>query len=250
MVSWIISDLHLSAQRPAVTQAFLHWLTTEVANAQALYILGDFFEVWVGDDVLEDRQYGAEFVAVVAGLRALSAKGVQLFLMHGNRDFLLGAHFAQACGLRLLADPTLIHLGEKRVLLTHGDALCTDDVAYQQFRQTVRQTQWQQTFLAQSLSSRVAFAEQARMQSRQNKSMQDMDIMDVNSDAVSNLICAFDYPDVLLHGHTHRPAIHTLSVDGYAAERWVLGDWDASAVVVRIDDDQLQQHTIALSHSA
>lgn len=240
MTSWIISDLHLSAQRPAVTQAFLHWLHTTVAQAKALYILGDFFEVWVGDDVLDDAQHGAEFLPVIQALHDLSARGVKLYGMHGNRDFLIGHRFAQACGMQLLEDPTLLEAGDQRILLTHGDALCTDDVAYQAFRTQVRNPQWQQTFLNQPLPARIAFADQARDHSRQSKAMQSMDIMDVNAEAVASMIRQYHYPDILLHGHTHRPATHALTVDGHACQRRVLGDWHETASVCCLDEHGLK----------
>lgn len=259
MTTWIISDLHLCAQRPAVTQAFLHWLQNEVAHAQALYILGDFFEVWVGDDVLDHAQHGAEFLPIVHALRALSDTGVNLYLMHGNRDFLIGEQFAQACGLQLLTDPIAVTFAGKRILLSHGDALCTEDVAYQQFRAQVRNPQWQQAFLAQPLEARLAFAEQARNQSTQNKTLQAKamqtqtghthdapDIMDVNADAVAKLIRDYDYPDVLLHGHTHRPGTHLLNVDGHPCERMVLGDWHDHAVCARSDQHGLRLETLSL----
>ena len=246
MTTWIVSDLHLCAQRPAVTQAFLHWLHAEVATAEALYILGDFVEVWVGDDILMDTAYGAEFVPIVQALRRLSDQGVRLFFMHGNRDFLIGEAFAKACGMQILPDPTLLMLGEKRILLTHGDALCTDDVAYQQFRAQVRDPQWQQVFLAQPLQERRAFAEQARSQSAQTKATQTMAIMDVNAEAVAALLRAYDYPDILLHGHTHRPAKHTARVDGHEYERWVLGDWHETAQVARIDQAAMRLTTLTL----
>jgi len=247
MTTWIISDLHLCAQRPAVTQAFLHWLRTEVAKAEALYILGDFVEVWVGDDILADPQHGAEFVPIVQALRALSAQGVRLYLMHGKRDFLIGEGFAQACGLQLLPDPALLELGGQRILLSHGDALCTDDVAYQQFRAQVRSPQWQQAFLSQPLAARLAFAAQARSTSAQNKAVQTMDIMDVNAEAVVAQLRAYDYPDVLLHGHTHRPGRHSLTVDGYQCERVVLGDWHDTAVVANINHAFCELQTLTLS---
>jgi UDP-2,3-diacylglucosamine hydrolase len=247
MTTWIISDLHLSAQRPAVTQAFLHWLKAEVAHAKTLYILGDFFEVWVGDDVLKNAQHGAEFLPVVKALRQLSDSGVKLYFMHGNRDFLIGEEFAKASGLTLLADPTLIKMGNKRILLSHGDALCTDDTAYQQFRSQVRSTQWQQTFLSQPLKARIAFAEQARSQSAQNKAMQSKDIMDVNQSAVEQFLIEYEYPEVLLHGHTHRPNTHEVVIDDYICERWVLGDWHDTAVVCRLDDDKIELVTLQLN---
>ena len=254
MTTWIISDLHLCAQRPAVTQAFLHWLNIEVTRAEALYILGDFFEAWVGDDILEDAQHSAEFLPIVRALRQLSDQGVKLYFMHGNRDFLIGESFAQACGLQLLNDPILLEFAGKRVLLSHGDVLCTDDVAYQQFRTQVRNPAWQQAFLAQPLVARLAFAEQARNQSTQNKAMQAkttqtnsmVDIMDVNADAVAQLLREYHYPDILLHGHTHRPGTHQLTIDGHACERMVLGDWHDHAVCAHSDQHGLHLEKLSL----
>ena len=247
MTIWVISDLHLSAQRPAVTQAFLHWLQHSLEDANALYILGDFFEVWVGDDGLQDPTLGAAYQPVVDALKAVSERGVAVYLMHGNRDFLLGAAVADACGAQCLPDPTRLTVGAQRILLTHGDALCTDDVAYQQFRAQVRSPAWQQAFLAQPLSARLAFAEQARQQSRANKAMQAAEIMDVNAEAVAQCIRQHDYPQVLLHGHTHRPAIHSLVVDGHPCCRWVLGDWEQTAVVACISTQGITPVTLTLA---
>lgn len=247
MTTWFISDLHLSAQRPAVTQAFLHWLKRSVHADDTLYILGDFLDVWVGDDVLDEASQAPIFAPIVQGLRALTAQGVSIFLMHGNRDFLIGEGFAHACGVQLLEDPTLINVAGKRVLLTHGDALCTDDVEYQAFRRQVRQPAWQHTFLSQSLAARMAFAAKARDQSRANKSTQSAQIMDVHADAVAVLMCQYAYPDVLLHGHTHRPAEHLGQVDGHPYQRVVLGDWHATAVVGKVEQDTLSLLTLSLT---
>jgi len=153
---------------------------------------------------------------------------------------LIGETFAQACGLQLLHDPTLLEYAGKRILLSHGDALCTDDVAYQQFRVQVRDLQWQKAFLAQPLAARLAFADQARSQSAQNKAMQTLEIMDVNVVAVADLIRKYDYPEILLHGHTHRPGVHQLQVDGHTCERMVLGDWHDHAICARLDQQALQ----------
>lgn len=250
MTTWLVSDVHLSVERPAVTQAFCYWLQQTVTGADALYLLGDIFEVWLGDDVLGHPQLAAampEVARVVAALRALSDAGTQVYAMHGNRDFLLGAQFANACGLQLLPDPTLIFLSGQRVLLSHGDALCTEDTAYQAFRCTVRDPQWQHAFLAQPVDQRQAYAAQARAQSRYNKTTQVMEIMDVHPDAVAEVLRAHAYPQVLLHGHTHRPAIHHGMVDGHAFERIVLGDWHAQAVVCRATPTALQLETLTLS---
>ncbi|MCB5191294.1 UDP-2,3-diacylglucosamine diphosphatase [Methylobacillus arboreus] len=217
--SLFISDLHLCGSRPAITTQFLEFLRQQAAQAEALYILGDFFEYWAGDDDLAQHQ------PIIQALRELSNQGTRIYFMHGNRDFLIGEAFAQTAGLTILPDPTLLTLYGKRVLLSHGDALCTDDVAYQDFRQQVRSPAWQQTFLQQPLSVRKAQIEALRQRSEQEKSGKQESIMDVNAVAVDELLRRYEYPDLLIHGHTHRPALHELEVDGHKVKRWVLGDW-------------------------
>ncbi|MFJ5446052.1 UDP-2,3-diacylglucosamine diphosphatase [Methylobacillus methanolivorans] len=217
--SLFISDLHLCSSRPAITAQFLGFLQNQAIHAEALYILGDFFEYWAGDDDLAQHQ------PIIQALRTLAHHGTHVYFMHGNRDFLIGESFAEAAGLTLLADPTLITLYGKRALLSHGDALCTDDVAYQAFRQQVRTPAWQQTFLQQPLSTRKAQIEALRQRSEQEKSGKQESIMDVNDQAVASLLREHDYPELLIHGHTHRPARHPLEVDGHKIDRWVLGDW-------------------------
>ncbi len=155
--------------------------------------------------------------------------------MHGNRDFLLGTSFAEAAGITLLTDPTLLNLHGKRVLLSHGDALCTDDTAYQEFRNQVRSPVWQQAFLDQPLAARKTQIEALRLRSEQEKSHKSMRIMDVNAEAVRDLIRAHDYPELLIHGHTHRPALHKLEFDGHVCQRWVLGDWYEQGSCLRLD---------------
>jgi UDP-2,3-diacylglucosamine hydrolase len=216
-----ISDLHLCDSRPHIKQLFQRFLQETAAQAEALYILGDLFEYWAGDDDLDDPRHRA----VVEAMAGLSASGVRLYLMHGNRDFLLSATFAQACGATLLPDPTLLELYGRRVLLTHGDALCTDDVEYQQFRRQARDPAYQQAFLEQPLAARKAQIEALRTRSEQAKSYKSESIMDVNADAVNELLRRHDYPELLIHGHTHRPGVHDVAVDGHACQRWVLGDW-------------------------
>jgi UDP-2,3-diacylglucosamine hydrolase len=218
--SLLISDLHLNNQEVELTRLFEHFLTHIAPDAEALYILGDLFEYWLGDDTLDLPLHQQ----VCHALRQLSDAGVKLFFMHGNRDFLLGTHFAEACGARFLPDPSLIDLHGTPSLLMHGDTLCTDDVDYQAFRQQVHQPAWQQQFLAQTLSARVALAQSAREQSTAAKQNKSASIMDVNPDAVINTFRQYGYPR-LIHGHTHRPAHHCLTVDEHACERWVLHDW-------------------------
>lgn len=216
-----ISDLHLCASRPHITAAFLHFLKNTATKANALYILGDLFEYWAGDDDIED----AHHQQIIAAFQALAAAGVKIYFMPGNRDFLIAEKFCNAAKITLLHDPTLINLHGKRTLLSHGDELCTDDVAYQTFRRQVRDPQWQADFLSHSLQSRKHQIEAIRMRSEQEKSQKPAQIMDVNQEAVASLLTAHDYPELLIHGHTHRPNQHHIQFDGHNITRWVLGDW-------------------------
>lgn len=227
-----ISDLHLCTSRPAITELFIEFLRATAAKAEALYILGDLFEYWAGDDDLNDPHHGS----IIVALKTLASSGTRIFFMHGNRDFLLGHGFAEAAGITLLTDPTLLNLYGKRVLLSHGDVLCTDDTAYQEFRSQVRSSAWQQAFLDQSLAERKAQIEILRSRSELEKSHKSMGIMDVNAEAVHQLIRAHDYPELLIHGHTHRPALHNLEFDGNVCQRWVLGDWYEQGSCLRLDD--------------
>ncbi|MCB5186583.1 UDP-2,3-diacylglucosamine diphosphatase [Methylobacillus caricis] len=236
--SLFISDLHLCSSRPAITAQFLEFLQHIASQAEALYILGDFFEYWAGDDDLAQHQ------TIIRALHTLVDKGTHTFFMHGNRDFLIGNDFAKAAGITLLEDPTLLEIYGKRILLSHGDALCTDDVAYQAFRQQVRNHDWQQAFLQQTLASRKAQIEALRKRSEEEKSGKQENIMDVNQDAVHALIRQFEYPQVLIHGHTHRPALHKLVVDGHEVERWVLGDWYDQGSCLRLDHSGLSNQLL------
>jgi UDP-2,3-diacylglucosamine hydrolase len=216
-----ISDLHLCASRPQITAAFLHFLKHLPGKTQALYILGDLFEYWAGDDEIENSHHQP----VISAFRALAAQGVKLYFMHGNRDFLIASGFCNAARITLLPDPSLINLHGKRALLSHGDDLCTDDVSYQAFRRQVREPQWQANFLSQPLAVRKQQIEAIRMRSEQEKSAKQAEIMDVNQAAVTALLSAYNYPELLIHGHTHRPDRHQLQLDGHEITRWVLGDW-------------------------
>ncbi len=215
-----ISDLHLCESRPHITKSFIDFLNTAAKDAQALYILGDFFEYWAGDDAI---QIGAHS-AVIKALKTLTLS-TKVFLMHGNRDFLIGASFEEATGAKLLPDPSLLNLFGKSVLLSHGDQLCTDDLSYQEFRHEIRSTNWQNNFLSQPLEKRIAYIEQLRAKSEQEKKIKSMQIMDVNPLAVSQLLRQFNVPQLFIHGHTHRPKRHIHHVDAHVCERWVLGDW-------------------------
>ncbi|WP_374603886.1 UDP-2,3-diacylglucosamine diphosphatase [Arenimonas sp.] len=235
-----VSDLHLDAARPATTQAFLQLLDGEARAAEALYILGDLFEAWVGDD--DPGEPGA---SVCAALKALSAGGVPVFLMRGNRDFLYGQRMAERCGATLLPDPCVVSLHGVPTLLMHGDLLCTDDAAYQAFRRQVRDPAWQQGFLAQPLAARQAFAAQARAASREHQQGAAEAIMDVTPAAVIETMARHGVSR-LIHGHTHRPAIHSLRVDERPAQRIVLGDWYDQGSLLRVGPDGLVLETLAV----
>lgn len=216
-----ISDLHLCQERPRTTQLFLDFLSREASQAVALYILGDLFEYWAGDDDTGNPCHQT----VISAMRSVTEGGTSIFVMRGNRDVLMGDAFAEASGAQLLLDPTLIDLYGMRALLTHGDALCTDDVEYQQFRRMVREPKWQQDFLKLPLAQRKAQIEALRSRSEEAKAYKAEAIMDVNQDAVAECLRMHGYPSLLIHGHTHRPARHPLEIDGRRCERIVLADW-------------------------
>jgi UDP-2,3-diacylglucosamine hydrolase len=224
-----ISDLHIDSSRPAITGQFLSFLNTEATDAEALYILGDLFESWVGDDAADAAQSAA-----IAGLHSLTSRGVPCFVMHGNRDFLLATQFCRASGARLLPDPLIVTLYGEPVLVMHGDALCTDDRAYQRLRATVRDADWQGQFLALSISARRALAGAVRVGSRAHTAAMEYAITDVNADSVAMALRRAGTA-TLLHGHTHRPAIHALQVDGRSCTRIVLGDWYTQGSLLRWD---------------
>jgi UDP-2,3-diacylglucosamine hydrolase len=230
MATLFISDLHLSAERPAITALFLSFLKERARGSDALYILGDLFEYWIGDDACAEAEYGP----IVEGLRALTESGVPVHVMHGNRDFLLGEEFARQTGSRLLADPTVVDLHGIPTLLMHGDSLCTDDVEYQRFRAYVRSPAMIQAFLAKPLLERDAIVRGYREMSKTATSSKMAEIMDVNAGAVDTALRNHGVPR-LIHGHTHRPATHDLSVDGKRAQRIVLGDWYEQGSVLRCD---------------
>lgn len=220
MPSLFVSDLHLCPARPRTTQIFLRFLRETAPCAEALYILGDLFEYWLGDDDLSDPGHAE----IIQALAHLAGSGVKVFLLHGNRDFLIGEVFAQAAGLCLLDDPSLIDLYGVPTLLMHGDTLCSDDIAYLAFRAKVRDASWQRAFLAQPLQQRQALIQQWREQSEQEKQHKSASLMDANPAAIAAILREYGQPR-LIHGHTHRPAKHTHHVDGQTCERWVLPAW-------------------------
>jgi UDP-2,3-diacylglucosamine hydrolase len=226
-----ISDLHIDASRPAITEQFLSFLAAEATQADALYILGDLFESWIGDDAPDAAQSAA-----IAGIHGLTTLGVPCFVMHGNRDFLLSEQFCRMSGAQLLPDPLIVTLYGEPVLVMHGDALCTDDRAYQRLRATVREPDWQRQFLALSIESRRALAGAARVGSQAHTAALEYTIADVNNDSVAAALRGAGTA-TLLHGHTHRPAIHALQVDGRPCTRIVLGDWYDQGSLLRWDQN-------------
>jgi UDP-2,3-diacylglucosamine hydrolase len=228
----VVSDLHLDPARPAIAAQFHAFLAGPAREADALYVLGDLFEAWVGDDAPVHGE-------TIAALRAATDAGVALYFMHGNRDFLLGEGFCRATGGALLADPTVVEADGRRALLTHGDALCTDDVPYQRLRALVRDPAWKAQFLALSLAQREALAAEARAGSRAHTANQQAMLMDVNPEAVARTFRDSGV-DTIVHGHTHRPGVHRLEVDGRACTRIVTGDWYAQGSVLRWDRDGLE----------
>jgi UDP-2,3-diacylglucosamine hydrolase len=229
MTRLFVSDLHLDAGSPEAVEQFLEFTRTHAGDAEALYILGDLFEVWVGDDDPDPAK-----IHVCEGIRALTDRGVGCFILHGNRDFLIGREFCRRTGSRLLADPVVADLDGERVLLTHGDALCTDDHSYQELRTTVRTPEWQRRFLALPLADRELIANQARAGSKEHTAKTIPNIMDVNQDAVSTAFRAARVRRII-HGHTHRPGIHETSIEGETAQRLVLGAWYEQGSYIQYD---------------
>jgi UDP-2,3-diacylglucosamine hydrolase len=231
MTTLFISDLHLEAGKPEIGRQFLEFLEGEARDADALYILGDLFESWVGDD-----DPNPHYAAMKSALRVLVDTGVPVFFMHGNRDFMISTQFADETGVTILDDPETIQLHGDEVLLSHGDALCIDDKQYQQVRLMTRNPEWQAMMRAKPLEERLAFAENARQQSQAYHDSVGEDIMDVNQDAVVGTFRNRDI-DILLHGHTHRPAIHDVNLGDRTGKRIVLGDWFEQGSVVRWDEN-------------
>jgi UDP-2,3-diacylglucosamine hydrolase len=238
--SIFVSDLHLCASRPAINRIFHEFLRGPAACSEALYILGDLFEYWPGDD--DDDPFNA---AILASLRQLANNQVKLYVMHGNRDFLLGGHFAAASGATLLPDPTVIEVHGTATVLMHGDTLCTDDTRYQAFRAEVRGASWQTRFLAQSLVSRRKIVEGLRSDSNQDKASKSNTIMDVTASAVESAFRTHQCSR-LIHGHTHRPNMHRHMVDGQMCERRVLADWYTGGSYLRCDAQGCQVTVLSL----
>ncbi|MEN8762368.1 MAG: UDP-2,3-diacylglucosamine diphosphatase [Thiogranum sp.] len=239
MSTLFISDLHLHPSRPAIIQCFLTFLRQRRDHTEALYILGDLFEAWIGDDHPEPA-----YQAVKSALKSFSNAGTPLYLMHGNRDFLLSKQFAAETGCRLLPDPTRIDLYGTATVLMHGDSLCSDDEDYQRFRSKVRDPAWQRDILELPVAQRLQMAGQARQLSAQSKQGKAETIMDANQDAIRRSV-EDNQADLLIHGHTHRPGIHTFRSNGREITRIVLGDWYEAGSVLAIDPQGWQLQTLS-----
>lgn len=241
-VTLFVSDLHLCPTRPTTTRLFVDFLARQARQADALYILGDLFEYWAGDDDLPDP-FNAR---ICSAIRALSEGGTQVYFLPGNRDFLANGDFARTSGAHLLAEPHLAEIAGTPTLLLHGDTLCSDDHAYQEYRAKVRADAWRSAFLTQSLAERKSQIEALRLLSEQEKQVKPAAIMDANAVAVADVLRCHGYPR-LIHGHVHRLARHEHLVDGRACERWVLGDWYDSGNFLNCDESGCRFETLAIA---
>ena len=237
----LISDLHLEEKRPDITRAFLLFLATRARQAEALYILGDFFEVWIGDDGMTHFQH-----EIAGALRELSEAGTRIYLMHGNRDFLIGKRFCREAGCILLSDPHKVQMNGEPVLLMHGDSLCTLDVGYMKLRRWLRNPLSLLILRNLPLSTRQKLARKLRNESRAQTRMKANEIVDVTPEEVVRVMAEYGVR-TLIHGHTHRPAVHELIVNGQAARRIVLGDWDRQGWALQIDDEGFNQAPFELT---
>ncbi len=230
-----VSDLHLSAERPEANEQFFRFIADEAARARVLYVLGDLFEYWAGDDELSDAAGDPLARDVAAAFKTLADSGVRVALMHGNRDFLVGKAFLAASGAQLLDDPSVIKFAGKRLALLHGDTLCTDDHDYQAWRLTARSAEWQREFLSTKLLERRKTIQGLREKSKEVIAAKPAEIMDVNQKAVREVFRHLKLRH-MIHGHTHRPARHEHQVDGARCERWVLPDWYGRGGYLALDD--------------
>ncbi len=240
MAYCFISDLHLHEERPDITQAFLGFLEETASKAEKLYILGDLFETWIGDDDQND------FISEIREALLVTNKTTEIFMMHGNRDFLIGPEFASSSGMTLLNDPSTQEMFGNLVLLMHGDLLCIEDVDYQSFRKTTRDSKWQEEFLSKSLKERKEIAKDLRDMSKKATDEKKEDIMDVAHSEVVKTMQEFSV-DLLIHGHTHRPNTHEITVNNGSAKRIVLGDWDQYGWYIWMDSKSCELKKFSIS---
>lgn len=243
---FFISDLHLSPRTPGATRLFLQFLAGRARQAESLYILGDFFETWIGDDDIDDP-LNAE---IISALRSASDSGLMISVQHGNRDFLIGSGFEKLTGAHLLSDPYVLSTAEWQFVLSHGDALCLDDAAYMAFRNQVRTAEWQTAFLAKPLAERRAIVAHMRDVSSSNQQNKETPYSDLQAAATDDFIRTHGYA-TFIHGHTHQPTTHDHVVDGIHVERWVLADWhEDHAEVLVWDGIALQREAIHLENQS
>jgi UDP-2,3-diacylglucosamine hydrolase len=242
--TYFISDLHLCAERPQQLSLFQSFAKKVIHSGEALYILGDLFEVWIGDDDLDDPLAQK----VVGTLADIAKAGVKTYFMAGNRDFLIGRQFTDAASIALLRDPAMIELYGRKYLLLHGDTLCTRDLTYQGFRRMVRSEKWQADFLAKPIEARRHLAVQMRTQSEEAKGNKNRSTMDAVGDTVEAILQKTGFPD-LIHGHTHRPARHVHHVEGHPCTRWVLPDWHHVGGYLAIAPDSIKMRRIEFDQS-
>ncbi len=238
MSTLFISDLHLSGERENITELFIKFLDQRASHADALYILGDLFEVWPGDDMIQP-----DYEQSISKMKQLADNGLPLFVMQGNRDFLMAEKFAEVSGATMIEDPTVIDLYGSPTLLMHGDTLCTDDVDYQKFRIMVRNPRWQADFLSKPAEERLAMTSKYRKISKDKTANKSMDIMDVNQQTVEQVLLEKNIHQ-LIHGHTHRPAVHDFTVGNKEMKRIVLGDWFEQGSVLVCNKDGCQLESI------
>jgi len=245
----IISDLHLCASRPELTSLFRHYMENIAPQSNQLFVLGDLFELWIGDDCLLEAPPQSKFyLDILSIFKSYSKNHGELFFIHGNRDFLLAEKFEALSGGKLLQEPYLFKIQNKNIAFIHGDSLCTDDVAYQEFRKMVRNPQWQAQFLALPISKRIEIASDIRQQSQDAQKKKSNEIMDVNQDSVNAFISKHQL-DWLIHGHTHRQATHKFMIDEKQVRRIVLSDWGEQGFYLSMVDTSISEHYFDVPNS-
>ncbi|MDB4138753.1 UDP-2,3-diacylglucosamine diphosphatase [Methylophilaceae bacterium] len=234
-----VSDIHLTESEPETINRFIFFLKNNASKHEALFILGDLFDYWIGDDA-------DSFQEIKNLLKELSKK-VKIYFIAGNRDFLIGNKFLSFCQMSLLKDPTLISLGDTLTLIMHGDTLCTDDIDYQKWRAEVRSREWIDNFLRKPLTERIEICKELRDQSETKKKNKSDLIMDVNETTVEIILQKNNYPKYLIHGHTHRPKIHDYLLESHFSQRWVLGDWHMNGNYILWEENKLQSKLLSSS---